>query len=131
MDKDWRNVYILVVTATCTFDGALQSCTPFSFDTKGLCLITTLRLGNIYWAVTRDTDTGTHHLSFYSMSSFSDMTSGKYPDNWLQSLPRVCLSHMHNTAGGFLHRRVHNSNKSSAFVRREVEQPGAADRGRR
>ena len=47
---------------------------------------------------------------------FSDMTSR--------------LSHMYNTVGDFLHRRVHNSNKSSALFRREVEQPGAADRGR-
>ena len=41
----------------------------------------------------------------------------------------VCLSHMHNTAGGSLHRRVYNSNKSSALFRREVEQLGAAGRG--
>ena len=43
----------------------------------------------------------------------------------------VCLSHMHNTAGGFLHRRVQNSIKSSTLVRREVEQPSAAYRGRK
>ena len=35
---------------------------------------------------------------------------------------------MHNTAGGFLLRHVHNSIKSSALLRREVEPPGAADR---
>ena len=29
---------------------------------------------------------------------------------------------MHNTVGGFVHRFVHNSNKSSALFRREVEQ---------
>ena len=35
------------------------------------------------------------------------------------------------TTGGSLHRHVHNSNKSSALFRWEVEQPGAADRDRR
>ena len=38
---------------------------------------------------------------------------------------------MHNAAGGSLHRCVHNSNESSALFRREVEQPGAAARGRK
>ncbi|CAB1429818.1 unnamed protein product [Pleuronectes platessa] len=36
----------------------------------------------------------------------------------------------YNAAGGSLHRRLHNDNKSSELFRREVEQPGAADRGR-
>ena len=38
---------------------------------------------------------------------------------------------MHNTARGSLHRHVHNSNISSALFRWEVEQPAAADRGRK
>ena len=37
---------------------------------------------------------------------------------------------MHNASGGSLHRRVHNSNKSSALFRREAEQLGAAVRDR-
>ena len=37
---------------------------------------------------------------------------------------------MHKAAWGF-HRRVNNSNKSLALFRREVEQPVAADRGRK
>ena len=41
------------------------------------------------------------------------------------------LSHMHNTAAGFLHRLVHNSIKSFLLLKREVEQPGAADRDRK
>ena len=40
----------------------------------------------------------------------------------LQSLPAVCLSHMHNPAEGFLHRRVHNGIKSSTLLRRDLEQ---------
>ena len=36
-------------------------------------------------------------------------------------------THTHNPVGGFLHWHVHNSNKSSALFRREVEQPGEAD----
>ena len=38
---------------------------------------------------------------------------------------------MHNAAGGSLHRRVYSSIKSSALSRWQVEQPGAADRGRK
>ena len=38
---------------------------------------------------------------------------------------------MHNTAGGSLHRRGHNISKSSVLFRRDVEQPGAADIGRK
>ena len=32
-------------------------------------------------------------------------------------LSAVCLSHMHNAAGGSLHRRINNSNKFLDFVR--------------
>ena len=59
----------------------------------------------------------------------SDMTSRQNRENWLWSLPRVCLSHMPNPAGASLHRHVHN--KSSALFRWEVEQLGAADRTRK
>ena len=38
---------------------------------------------------------------------------------------------MHSTAGGSLHRLVHNSNKSTALFRWEVEQRGAAGRGKK
>ena len=41
-----------------------------------------------------------------SLQPFSDMTCGWNPENWLQSLPRVCLSHRHNPAGGSLHRHI-------------------------
>ena len=58
------------------------------------------------------------------------MATGSNPENRPQSLPRVCLSHMHNTAGRFLHRLVHSSIKSTLF-RREVEQLGAAERDRK
>ena len=43
----------------------------------------------------------------------------KNPENWLQILQRVWLSHMHN------------SKKSSALFSGVVEKPGAAGRGRR
>ena len=46
--------------------------------------------------------------------------------HWLGSLPTVCLSHMHNTAGGSLLRHFHNSIESSALFGRKVEEPGAA-----
>ena len=54
------------------------------------------------------------------------MTDELNQENWLQRLPIVCHSHMHNTAGDSLHRHLHNSIKSSALFRREVEQPVAA-----
>ena len=70
-------------------------------------------------------------ILFQSWSLFSDMTAVSNLENCLRSLPVVCLSHMHSTSGVSLHRRVHNSIKSFALFRRELEQPGAADRGRR
>ena len=54
------------------------------------------------------------------------MTSRWNLENWLHV---VCLSHMHNTAGGSPHKHVHNSINSSALHRRE--QQAAADRGRK
>ena len=38
----------------------------------------------------------------------------------------VCFSHVNNTAGGSLHRRVHNSNKSSTLFMREGVQQAEA-----
>ena len=42
---------------------------------------------------------------------------------------RICLSHVHNTAGGSLHRHIHNTNKSSALFQQVVEQLDAAEAG--
>ena len=44
------------------------------------------------------------------------------------ALPAVCFSHMHNLAGGPLHRHINSSNKSSALFRRKVEQQAEAGR---
>ncbi|CAB1448890.1 unnamed protein product [Pleuronectes platessa] len=50
------------------------------------------------------------------------MNHRRSQENWLQSLTEFAFSHMHNAAGGFLHRLVRNSIKSSALFRRELEQ---------
>ena len=60
------------------------------------------------------------------LKPFSDMTCGKSLENWVRNWPRVCFTHMNNTEGGSLHRRLPNSNKSSALFSWEVEPPGAA-----
>ena len=43
---------------------------------------------------------------------FSDMTSGGYPENWVRTFTRGCLSHVNNAAGDSLLRFVNNSNTS-------------------
>ena len=66
------------------------------------------------WAMVKPAEGERDRSRFQTWPALSQLFS---VENWAWTLPSVCFPHMHNTAGGSLHRLVHNSNKSSILLK--------------